>query len=122
MNKSEKVDVWFEKTRNPQKKLIAAVREAVLEADDRVTERLKWNSPTFTYRDELATFFPKARSYACLLFHEGSAVPGEFPSFNQEESGALTLRIRNDAELRAKRAELQALVRAACDLQDRQSA
>lgn len=122
MHKNHLVDAWFEKTRNPQKILIAEVRDAVLSADARVGERLKWNSPTFTYHKELATFFPKTRSYACLLFHEGAEVPGHYPSFVLEDSGALTLRVRTAADLQSKYSELQALVRASCDLQERRPA
>ncbi len=43
-NRNPDVDVWFEAYENPQKELVQAVREAILEADPRVTEAIKWKA------------------------------------------------------------------------------
>ena len=40
------VDAWFDHYENPQRMLVMAVRDVVLEADPRVTECIKWRAPT----------------------------------------------------------------------------
>jgi len=118
MNRSPAVDKWLNAFRNPQRPLVEAVREVVLSADERITETIKWRTPTFTYKGELASFFTHPTSYTCLLFHEGEAIPGHFPSLIEESTQARTLRIRDVADLDAKREEIKTIVRAWCDLQD----
>jgi len=46
-NRDPVVDAWFDKYENPQKDLVQAVRQIILDADPRVTEAIKRRSPTF---------------------------------------------------------------------------
>lgn len=117
-----KVDAWLRTSRSAHKDLIAAVRQAVLAADPRITEDIRWKSPTFVYHGTFATFFPNSTSYICLLFHEGALIPGDYPSLLPESSQARTMRFRDLADLETKRAELARLVRSWCDMQDRVAA
>ena len=61
MNKSPEVDEWFAAYDNPMEDVVQAVREAVLAADDRIEETIKWKAPTFMYRGNLASFFPRSK-------------------------------------------------------------
>jgi hypothetical protein len=121
-NRNSQVDTWLKALRNPQRPLIEAVRDVVLGADDRISETIKWRAPTFTYKGELASFVPYPTSYACLLFHEGETIPGNFPSLLTENTQARTLRIRDVADLETKREEIKTIVRAWCDMQDQAAA
>ena len=57
------VDAWFDRYDNPQKNLVLAVRDVVLEADPRVGECIKWQAPTFTYQGNIASFFPRSKKH-----------------------------------------------------------
>jgi hypothetical protein len=48
-------------------------------ADARIDECIKWQAPTFTYRGNLASFFPKSKRHASLMFHVGAKIPGTHP-------------------------------------------
>ena len=74
------VDAWMAKYENPMKPVVQAVREAILKADARMSETIKWQAPTFMYKGNLASFFPKAKQHASLMFHTGASIPGDFPS------------------------------------------
>jgi len=54
---------WFTRYTNPQKGLVQAVRELILNADDRVAETIKWQAPTFMYKGNIASFYPKATKH-----------------------------------------------------------
>lgn len=54
-------------------------REIILAADDRVTESIKWKTPTFAYEGNIASFNP-AKNVVSLLFHRGAEIPGEPPA------------------------------------------
>jgi Domain of unknown function (DU1801) len=74
-NRNPEVDSWFESYDNPQKDLVQAVRQAILDADPRVTEAIKWQAPTFMFRGNIASFYPKAKQHVSLLFHQGASLP-----------------------------------------------
>jgi TfoX/Sxy family transcriptional regulator of competence genes len=76
MGRSKDVDAWFVRYDNPMKDVVLRVREIVLGADARVEECIKWQAPTFTYRGNLASFFPKSKQHASLMFHVGAKIPG----------------------------------------------
>jgi hypothetical protein len=117
MTASPEVDSWMAAYNNPQKPLVQAVREVLLAADPRVSECIKWQAPTFTYKGNIASFFPKAKAHASLMFHKGATIPGSFPSLEGDGPEGRSLKVRDMADLVEKRAELEAIIRAWCDLQ-----
>lgn len=121
MNFSHDVDAWFKGYDNPQKDLVLAVREAILKADKRVTETVKWQAPTFVYKGNLASFFPKAKTHVSLMFHTGASIKGKFPSLEGSGTAARTMKFADAKDLKAKTKELQSIVKAWCDQKDAQS-
>ncbi len=117
MTKAE-VDAWMADYDNPQKALVQAVREAVLAADPRVGECVKWQAPTFTYKGNIASFFPKAKAHVSLMFHQGGRIPGRFAGLEGDGAEGRTFKIADAADLAARAGELQAVVRAWCALKD----
>jgi len=106
------VDAWFESYSNPQKPLVQAVRDLVLAADDRVTETIKWQAPTFVYAGNIASFYPKATKHVSLMFHQGAALPD--PTGLLEGSGdtSRVAKFLDLDDLSAKTDALQDIVRA----------
>jgi hypothetical protein len=112
------VDAWFERYDNPMKALVERAREVMLAADDRIGEVIKWSTPTFVYKGNLASFQPRAKQFVSILFHEGVSIPGEHPLLEGGGDHARYARIADEAELEARRPELEAIVRAWCDSRD----
>lgn len=54
-------------------------RQLILDADPRVTESIKWQTPTFAHRGNIVSFNP-AKKMVSLLFHRGAEIPGDFPA------------------------------------------
>ena len=57
---TKEVDAWLTKYDNPMKPLVKRLREIILAADDRIDETIKWQTPTFAYKGNLASFQPRA--------------------------------------------------------------
>src|SRR3990172_2839163 len=55
MNRQPEIDRWFEGYENPMKDVVQRVREIILAADPRIDECVKWQTPTFTYKGNLAS-------------------------------------------------------------------
>jgi hypothetical protein len=112
---SSVVDQWFSATEHPKKDLMQAVRKAVLEADPRVTETIKWKSPTFMYKGNLASIDPKARKHVAVLFHRGAEIPGDHPLLQGEGKLARFARFPDLDSAERGRDALIAVTRAWCD-------
>ena len=113
------VDAWFDRYDNPQRDLVMAVRDAILDADDRVTEVVKWQAPTFVYKGNIASFYPKTKTHASLMFHRGAALDDPDGLLEGEGDVSRVARFLDADDLAVKRDALQRLIREWIALQDR---
>jgi len=114
MTASPEVDEWFAARDHPLGDAMQRVRRLILEADPRVTESIKWKTPTFAYRGNIASFNP-AKNLVSLLFHRGAEIPGDFPRLEGDGRLARVMRFADLAEVEQGADELQAVIRAWCD-------
>ncbi|QKJ19723.1 DUF1801 domain-containing protein [Microbacterium hominis] len=112
MPTSEIVDAWFEEYENPQKDLVDAVRRVVLDTDDRVSETIKWQAPTFVYQGNIASFFPRSRAHVSLMFHTGASLPDPEGILEGDGATSRVAKFTDAADLAKKTHPLQELVRA----------
>ena len=91
MNKNPEVDQWLEEHSHPLDEARRQVRTIILEADERVTESIKWSTPTFSYKGNIVSFNP-SKNLISLLFHQGAEIPGSHPRLEGEGKLARTMR------------------------------
>ena len=91
------------------------VREVILGADDRMTETVKWSTPTYMFEGNLVSFQPRSKKFVSLMFHRGSEIPGEHPSLEGDAALVRTMRFADLNDVEARQSELAAVVRAWCD-------
>lgn len=114
MNRNPEVDRWFEQAGHPLDAMMRRARDIILGADDRVTESIKWKTPTFAYQGNIASFNP-SKHLLSIMFHRGSEIPGEHPRLEGDGRLVRTTRFADLDQLEAGRADLEAVVRAWCD-------
>lgn len=117
-NRDAQVDEWMADYDNPQKPVVEAVRAVILASDPRIRETIKWQAPTFVYKGNLASFFPKAKKHATLMFHTGASLAGDFPSLEGDGETARSMKFADLEDVRAKAVELAGIVKAWCDGRD----
>ena len=118
MPKQKEVEDWLKKYDNPMKPVVMKVREIILNADERIDECIKWQAPTFTYKGNLASFFPKSKKHASLMFHEGAEIPGSHRLLQGEAKTGRTLKISSVEEAEKNQQEIEKIVVAWCDWKD----
>lgn len=112
---AKEVDAWFAKYDNPKKTVVMRIRDIVLSADDRIEESIKWQAPTFSYRGNLASFYPKSKEHASLMFHVGAKIPGKHPRLVGTGGTSRVVKIETLAEANAAKRDIEKIVRAWCD-------
>jgi hypothetical protein len=93
---SSEVDTFVKGLKHPLEDAIQLVRKTVLGADKRITEGIKWKSPTFMYQGNIASIDPRSKKHVSLMFHQGAALPGKHPLL---EGGGETVRYMRFADL-----------------------
>jgi hypothetical protein len=114
MQTSTEVDAWFAAREHPMIEAMQRARRLILEADPRVAESIKWQTPTFAYRGNIVSFNP-AKKMVSLLFHRGSEIPGDFPRLEGDGRLARVMRFADVNEVDEGAEELQAVIRAWCE-------
>ena len=84
---------------------IRRAREIILEADDRVTESIKWKPPTFACKGNIASFNP-SKKLVSIMFHRGAEIPGDHPRLEGDGRLARTTRFADLDQVEAGRADL----------------
>jgi hypothetical protein len=114
MARNPDVDAWFAEYDNPLKDAMLRVREIILE-EPRMAESIKWKTPTFSYRGNLASFNPRSKAHVSLLFHTGASIPGDHPRLEGGGDVARYIRLADLAEVEAAADDIRAVVTAWCD-------
>jgi uncharacterized protein YdhG (YjbR/CyaY superfamily) len=72
---AEQVNDWMDKLDASFKPSINAVRKIIRTAAAKLTERIKWNAPSYYYKEDIVTFGPtKVKDKIILVFHHPGIV------------------------------------------------
>lgn len=108
------VDEWFAGYEHPLKEAMQRVRQIIL-ADPRMTETIKWKSPTFMYEGNMASFNPRTKAHISLMFHTGASIPGDHDILEGGGDTARYARFADLSDVEAKQQDLKAVVEAWCE-------
>lgn len=93
LNRNPVVDSFLESLDHPLKPVIERLRLAVLDADDAITERIKWKAPSFCFESvDRVTFNLRPLHHVQLIFHRGAkTVEDDFDFDPSKWSGLLEM-------------------------------
>ncbi|MGI9657538.1 MAG: DUF1801 domain-containing protein [Gaiellaceae bacterium] len=117
MNYNPEVEQWLVDREHPLDDAMRLVRDIILGSDPRVTECIKWKTPTFVYEGNIASFNP-SKKLISILFHRGAEIPGTHRRLEGDGKLARTMRFADAGEATAGRDELEAVIRAWCAARD----
>jgi hypothetical protein len=109
MTDTEQVEAYLATLDHPHKAEIAAVRTIILNANDKIAERIKWKVPSFYYKDNPKHDLDAA--HLILVFPHG-LVPDDTGLLEGEWNDRRMARFYNLADVQAKQPTLEAVVNA----------
>lgn len=119
-NPNGAVEHFLQELDHPLKAEVVALRSLILASDPQITERIKWNAPSFGYGgDDRVTFRLGRKDRLQLIFHRGAKVKDSSGFSFEDETGLLewaaadrgVLTLQDMTELTAKEEAILSLVR-----------
>ena len=120
VHKPDDVDAYMARLDHPLKAEVQAVRETILGVHPRITEQVKWNAPSFSYKGYLATFNLRPTHHVHLVWHDGAILSDPDGLLEGRYPDRRMTYFTSMADVQARRAALKALVRQWVDLMDQQ--
>ncbi|GAB2833303.1 DUF1801 domain-containing protein [Ferruginibacter profundus] len=74
LSDEEQVKDWINKLAPAAKKEIEAVRKMIKASSAKLAERIKWNAPSYYYKEDILTFGPYKTNKLLLVFHHPAIV------------------------------------------------
>jgi uncharacterized protein YdhG (YjbR/CyaY superfamily) len=104
-NRTADVNDFMQQLDHPLKAEIELVR-AIIKANRKIAERIKWNAPSFFYVDDLATIHVKARQHVHLIFHHPAIVKIKSKYLEGDYKDRRMMYFSNAKEIRSRKQEL----------------
>lgn len=118
MNINPEVDAFLEKKSHPLDAEIHSVREIILSVDDKIEEGVKWSSPTFMYKGNIASFNMNAKKLVSLMFHKGALIEDTTGLLEGDGKEARTARFYNLEDIEEKKGNLETVIKAWITMKD----
>ena len=112
-DRTRAMNTFLAHLKHPLKAEIAALRTIIMQASDKISERVKWDAPVFYYKQDLATFdlLQTKNVHLILLFPEETVVPDGDGLIGLDHEGRREVTFHNMTQVAARKAALVKLVR-----------
>ena len=118
INKNVKVDAYLAEKKHPMNSEIQKVREIILAIDPRIEETIKWKSPTFMYKGNMASYFMNAKKHVSLMFHKGAFINDDSGILEGDGKEGRVVKFKNMQEIEEKQKHLKNVVKEWIKMQD----
>src|SRR5215471_7254234 len=104
--RTQTVDAFMSELDHPFKAEVQAVREIIKGVNEKITEAVKWNAPSFSYKGYLATFNLWAKNHVHLVFHNGAILDPGLGILEGDYPDRRIVYFANKDDVKAKKAAL----------------
>jgi hypothetical protein len=120
-NDRNAVEAYLRDVDHPFKAEMEAVRAIILGVSDKISERIKWNAPSFYYKEDLGAFNPRATEYAhlILLFPGGAGMDDNSGLLEGNHKDRREAKFHSLNDVKAKKPVLEKLVKNWIALRDK---
>ena len=118
-NNSEAVDAYMAKLEHPLKAEIEMIRSIIKNARANINEQVKWNAPSFFYKEELVTFNPPMQTAAHVVFHHPNIVKIKTPLLEGDYKDRRMLYFHNAEEFRLNKPAPESIIQQLIEMIDK---
>jgi len=116
--RTKKVDDFLAKLDHPLKKEMGVLRDIIMKVHPEITEDVKWGGPSFYYKGDIATFSPRVKDTAALVFHQAEGLNND-EVLEVAPKGKAYAKFKDMAEVEARSKGLQEVIEQWIKLMDK---
>ncbi len=120
INGTEQVNAYMNDLEHPLKAEIEITRNILLNANKKIQERVKWNAPSFYYKEDMATFNPREKKHIHIVFHHSSIEGISSGILKGDYVGRRMVYLNNIEEVNTHRQELERIMNELVGIVDKQ--
>lgn len=106
----EQVMAYMKALKHPLKAEMEAVRNIIRAANGKIAERIKWNAPSYYYKEDMVTFNGWAKDNVHLVFHHPAIEKIASPLLQGNYKGRRMAYFNDMGEVTAAKKELQRIL------------
>jgi hypothetical protein len=114
----ETVDEYMAKLDHPYKAEVEAVRAIIKGVNPKIVEEVKWNAPSFSYKDYIATFNLRATQHVHLIFHNPAIASIQSDILRGEYPDRRMVYFADMQDVEAKKTQIEYVVRSLIETMD----
>lgn len=107
---AEQVTEFMDKLGHPLKAEIEAVRNIIRNANPKISERIKWNAPSYYTSADLLTFNPRSLKNVHLVFHHIAIVQVQSPLLEGDYKDRRMVYFTDMQDIEGKKSELERIL------------
>jgi len=116
----EQVNEWMGKLDPEMKPAIDAVRKLIKRAGPKLTERIKWNAPSYYYKEDIVTFGPaRSKDKVILVFHHPNIVKIRSSLLQGDHKDRRLVYFNSVSEIGSGKKELQRVIDESVKMMDK---
>ncbi len=108
---TDKVMEYMTRLRHPLKTEMEAVRTIIKKTDKRIQERIKWNAPSYYYKEDMVTFNGWATKNVHLVFHHPFIVKIKSDLLEGDYKDRRMMYFNDMTEVKKKKKELERIIK-----------
>ena len=106
----EKVAAYMKKLKHPLKPETDAVRAIIKNSSKKLSERIKWNAPSYYYKEDLVTFNHYKARFILLVFHNPAIVKIRSPLLTGDYKDRRLIYFDNMKAIKDNKKELERIM------------
>lgn len=117
---AEQVKEWMNRLDPVFRTAVNAVRRIIKAAGPKLKERIKWNAPSYYYKEDIVTFGPsKAKDKIILVFHHPNIVKIRSGLLQGNFKDRRLVYLNSIKEIKDARTELEKIIKESVQLMDK---
>ena len=104
------VENWLQQLDPDKRKLVNTVRKIIKSSDPGLQERIKWNAPSYYYKEDILTFGPSRDERILLVFHHPAVVKVKSSILEGNYPNRRLVYLQHAADANRKKSEIKKII------------
>ena len=120
LTEEKQVNEWMKKLDPAMRAAVNAVRKIIKTAGPELNERIKWNAPSYYYKEDIVTFGPvRSKDKIILVFHHPGIVEIKSELLEGDYKDRRLVYINSEKAIRDVKKELERIIKESVKMLDK---